>query len=224
MLVFFDDILIYNKSWEEHVQHVDKVLQLLEEQQLYAKPSKCAFGVQEVEYLGHVVSREGVKVDPNKIKAIREWTIPKTLKKLRGFLGLRGYYRKFVKNYGQTTTTLTTLLKKEAFSWKEEETKDFEKLKEAMCTTLVLTTPDFTKTFIVECDASGHGIGAVLMQEGRPIAFERRQLKGKDLVKPIYEKEMLAIIHAVQKWRPYLIGRHFKVKTDHDSLKYFLEQ
>jgi hypothetical protein len=92
VLVFFDDILIYNKFWEEHVQHVDRVLQLLKEQQIYAKPFKCAFGVQEVEYLDHIVSHEGVKVDPNKIKVMREWSIPKTLKKLRGFLGLTRYY------------------------------------------------------------------------------------------------------------------------------------
>jgi hypothetical protein len=101
VLVFFYDILIYNKSWEEHVQRVDIVLQLLEQQKLYTKLSKFSFGVQEVEYLGHSVSHEGVKVDPDKIKAMREWPIPKTLKKLRGFLGLTGYYRKFVKNYGQ---------------------------------------------------------------------------------------------------------------------------
>jgi hypothetical protein len=116
-----------------------------------------------VEYLDHIVSHEGVKVDPNKIKAIREWPIPKTLKKLRGLLGLTGYYHKFVKNYGQIETPLTTLLNKEAFSWIEEATKDFEKLKEAMCTNPILTTPNFTKTFIVECDASGHGISVVLM-------------------------------------------------------------
>jgi hypothetical protein len=167
VLVFFDYILIYNKSWEQHVQHVDKVLQLLEEKKLYAKSSKCAFGVQEVEYLGHIVSHEGVKVDPKKIKAMREWPIPKTLKKLRGFLGLIGYYRKFVKNCGQIITLLTTLLNKEVFSWTQVATKSFEKLKEDMCTTLVLATPDFKKTFIVECDASGHGIGAILMQEGK---------------------------------------------------------
>ena len=101
VLVFFDDILIYSKSWEDHIQHVDRVLNLLKDHQLYAKPSKCFFGVQEVEYLGHIVSHEGVKVDPNKIKAIKEWKIPTTIKHLRGFLGLTGYYRKFVKNYRQ---------------------------------------------------------------------------------------------------------------------------
>jgi hypothetical protein len=224
VLVFFDDILIYSKSWEDHLQHVDKVLQLLKEQQLYAKPSKCFFGVKEVEYLGHIVSHEGVKVDPNKIKAMMDWPIPKTLKNLRVFLGLTGYHRKFVQNYGRIAAPLTELTKKDAFSWTPESTKSFEQLKEVMCKAPVLTTPDFTKTFIVECDALGNGIGAVLMQEGRPLAFESRPLKGRDLRKPIYEKEMMAILHALKKWHPYLIGRHFKVKTNHDSLKYFLEQ
>jgi hypothetical protein len=116
------------------------------------------------------------------------------------------------------------LTKKDAFSWTPEATKSFEQLKEVMCKAHFLTTPDFTKTFIVECDALGNGIGAVLMQEGRPLAFESRPLKGRDLHKPIYEKEMMAILHGLKKCRPYLIGRHFKVKTDHDSLKYFLEQ
>jgi hypothetical protein len=111
VLVFFDDILIYNKSWEEHVQHVDRVLQLLEEKQLYAKPSKCAFGVQEVEYLGHIVSHEGVKVDPNKIKAMREWPIPKTLKKLRGFLGLTGYYLQFCQELWSNSNTSNNIIK-----------------------------------------------------------------------------------------------------------------
>ena len=112
VLVFFDDILIYNKSWEDHVQHVDKVLQLLEAQQLYVKPSKCFFGVQEVEYLGHIVSHEGVKADPNKINVMMDSLIPKTLKNLRGFLGLTRYYHKFVQNYGRITTPLTSLMNK----------------------------------------------------------------------------------------------------------------
>jgi hypothetical protein len=148
--------------------------------------------------LGHIVSHEGVKVDPNKIKAMMDWRIPKTLKNLRGFLGLSGYYHKFVRNYGRIATPLTTLIKKDAFSWTPEATQALEQLKEAMCKALVLTTPYFTKTFVVECDALGNGIGAVLMQEGRPIAFESRPIKGKDLKKPIYEKEMLAILHALK--------------------------
>jgi hypothetical protein len=155
---------------------------------------------------------------------MREWPIPKTLKKIGGFLRLTDYYRKFVKNYGQIATPLMKLLKKEAFYWTKEATKAFEKLKESMCTTPILATHDFTKTFIVECDALGHGIGAVLMHEGRPLAFESIQLKGNNLVKPIYEKEMLEILHAVQKWRRYLIGRHFMVKKSQDNLTYFLEQ
>ena len=125
LLVFFDDILIYSRSWKDHVQHVDRVLKLLEEKQLYEKISKCFFGVQEMEYLGHIVSHEGVKVDPNKIKSIKELKVPKTIRHLRGFLGLTGYYRKFVKNYGRIAAPLTTLLKKDAFSWTPETTKAF---------------------------------------------------------------------------------------------------
>jgi hypothetical protein len=139
-------------------------------------------------------------------------------------LGLTGYYRKFVRNYGRIAVALMTLTKKDAFSWTLEETKSFEQLKEVMCKAPVLTTLDFTKTFIVECDASGNGIGVVLMKEGRPLDFEIRPLKGKDLHKAVYDEEMMEILHALKKWRPYLIGRNFKVKTYHDSLKYFLEQ
>eukprot|EP00253_Pinus_taeda_P022694 PITA_22694 len=128
-----DHYVNFCKSWKDHVEHVDRVLQLLEEKQLYAKRSKCFFGVQEVEYLGHIVSHEGVKVDPSKIKAIKEWKIPTSIKHLRGFLGLTGYYRKFVKKYGRIAAPLTTLLKKDAFSWTPEATKAFEHLKEAMC-------------------------------------------------------------------------------------------
>ena len=116
--------------------------------------------------MGHIVSHEGVKVDPNKIKAIMEWPIPKTIKKLRGFLGLIGYYRRFVKNYGHIVAPLTTLLKKDSFQWNESSNVSFEQLKKAKCTNLVLATLHFTSEFIMECDASRNGIGEVLMQEG----------------------------------------------------------
>lgn len=135
-----------------------------------------------------------------------------------------GYYRKFVNNYGRIATHLTTLPKKDALSWTLDATKVFEDIKQVMCIVPILATPYFTKTFIVECDASGNGISVVLMQEKKPISFESHPIKGKNLHKPIYEKEMLEILHALNKWWPYLMGRHFKVKTNQDSLKYFLEQ
>ena len=128
-----------------------------------------------------------------------DWPIPKTLKNIQGFLGLTRYYRKFVQNYGRIAAPLTLLQKKDAFSWTLEVTQPFQQLKEPMCKTHVLETLAFTKTFIVECDASGNGIGAVLMQEGHPIAFTSHPIKGKNLKNPIYEKEMLAILHALKQ-------------------------
>jgi hypothetical protein len=224
VLVFFDDILIYRKTWTDHLTHVDQVLSLLAQHQLFLKQSKCAFGASEVEYLGHLVGKDGIRVDPKMIEAMQDWPHPKTLKSLRGFWGLTGYYRKFVKNYGKIATPLTALLKKNSFTWTPAATQDFQTLKTTMCTTPVLALPDFTKTFVLECDASGKGISVVLMQEGRPLAFTSKQLSEKNLGKPIYEKEMLAILHVIELWRPYLLGQRFQIKIDHQSLKYFLEQ
>jgi hypothetical protein len=166
VLVFFDDILIYSKTWPTHLTHVDQVLHLLSKHKLFLKQSKCAFGISEVEYLGHIVGKDGVRVDPKKIEAMQNWPHPKTLKSMCGFLGLTGYYHKFVQNYGKIVAPLTTLLKNNAFSWTPTADQSFQALKEAMCTTPVLALPDFTKTFVLECDASGRGIRAVLMQDG----------------------------------------------------------
>jgi hypothetical protein len=224
ILVFFDDILIYRKTWIDHLTHVDQVLHLLSQHQLFLKQSKCAFGASEVEYLGHIVGKDGVRVDLKKIEAMQDWTHPKNLKILCGFLGLTGYYRKFVKNYRKIATPLTTLLKNNSFTWTPATTQAFQTLKMTICTTLVLALPDFTNTFVLECDASGKGIRTVLMQEGRPLAFTNKQLSERNLGKPIYEKEMLAIMHVVDLWHPYLLGQCFQIKTDHQSLKYFLEQ
>ena len=138
-----------------------------------------------MEYLGHVISK-GVKVDPKKIKAITQWSKPKTISKLRGFLGLTGYYHRFVKKYAHITAPPTNLLKKNSFQWSEEARKCFESLKKFMTTTLVLTTPNFLKPFVIECDASGFGIGAVLMQDGHPIAFESRKLNKSECLKSTY--------------------------------------
>jgi hypothetical protein len=203
---------------------VDQVLHLLSQHQLFLKQSKCAFGASEVECLGHLVSKDGIMVDPKKIDTMQDWPHPKTLKILHGFLGLTRYYRKFVKNYGKIAAPLTAVLKNNSFTWTPAAAQGFQTLKTSMCTTLVLALPDFTKTFVLECDASGKGINVVLMQEGRPLAFTSKQLSERNLGKPIYEKEILAILHVVDLWHPYLLGQHFQIKTDHQSLKYFLEQ
>jgi hypothetical protein len=224
VLVFFDDILIYSKTWSNHLSHVDRVLHLLSQHQLFLKQSKCAFGASEVEYLGHMVGKDGVRVDPKKIESTQDWPHPKTLKILRGFMGLTGYYRKFVNNYGKIATPLTALLKNNSFTWTPAAAQAFQTLKMVMSTTLVLALPDFTKTFVLECDASGKGIRAVLMQEGQPLAFTNKKLFEGNLGKSIYEKEMLAIFHVIDLWRSYLLGQRFQIKTDHQSLKYFLEQ
>jgi hypothetical protein len=206
VLVFFNDILIYRKTWTDHLAHVDRVLHLLSQHQFFLKQSKCAFGISEVEFLGHLVGKDDVRVDPKKIEAMQDYPHPKTLKILSGFLGLTGYYRKFVKNYEKIVAPLTALLKKNSFTWTPSTTQTFQTLKMAMCTTPVLTLPDFTKTFVLKCDASGKGIGVVLMQEGRPLSFTSKQMSERNLGKSIYEKEMLVIMHVVDLWRPYLLG------------------
>jgi hypothetical protein len=177
LLVFFDDILIYSRTWEDHLRHLDEVLGILEEQQLYAKESKCEFGMTEMLYLGHVIGENGVQVHQEKIRAIIEWPTPRNLTELKIFLGLCTYYRKFVKGFSQLMTPLTDLTKKGAFSWTDEAHMTFEKMKQVMSSCPVLALPDFTQPFVLECDASGIGIGVVLMQNNHPISFESCKLR-----------------------------------------------
>ncbi|KAL2245946.1 UNVERIFIED_CONTAM: Retrovirus-related Pol polyprotein from transposon 17.6 [Sesamum indicum] len=181
VLVFFDDILIYSKSWNDHLLHLRKVLELLRVHKLYAKKSKCTFAQLQIEYLGHIISEKGVATDPQKVQFIREWPVPTSLKALRGFLALTGYYRKFIKESIQTPEGGNVY-------------------------SPVLALLDFTKPFVVETDASGRGIGAVLMQEGRPIAYLSKALEPKNLGLSTYEKEFLALLLAVTKWKHYLQG------------------
>lgn len=171
ILVFFDDILVYSNTWEQHMLHLEQTLQLLKTHPLYAKRSKCVFAQQEVEYLGHLVSDKGVSAEATKISARISWPVPTIVKALRGFLGLTGYYRKFVKDYGKISTPLNHLLKKDSFQWDAEATTAFHELRITMTRLLVLALPYYTKLFVIELDASGKGLEVVLMQEGHPIAF-----------------------------------------------------
>lgn len=224
VMVFLDDILIYSPTLDTHIHHLSLVLEKLRQHKLYMKRSKCSFAQPQVEYLGHVISADGVATDPDKTKAMACWPVPKSVMDVRAFLGLTGYYRKFVRNYGSIARPLTQLLKKNQFVWSDEAQMAFEALKQAMLCTPVLALPNFSETFVVETDACDIGIGAVLMQKEKPIAFLSKALGETHKGKSIYEKEFLALIMAVEKWRAYLQRQEFVIHTDHKSLTFLTEQ
>lgn len=224
VLVFFDDILIYSKDWAEHKEHIRQVMKVLEENKLVIKLKKCAFGLPSVTYLGHIISQDGVATDPKKVEKIATYPTPKSVTDLRKFLGMTGYYRRFIKNYGIVCRPLHDMLKKEGFQWGREQTEAFETLKTHMCTSPVLSLPDFTKEFVIEADACGNGIGAVLMQSGRLLAYFSKTLGPKAAAQSIYEKEAMAILEALKKWRHYVLGSRLIIKTDQQSLKFMMNQ
>ncbi|GMI89548.1 hypothetical protein HRI_002624100 [Hibiscus trionum] len=223
VLVFFDDILIYSVDGATHLKHLRTVLETLKGHQLYAKRSKCCFGSKEVDYLGYVIAGGCISMNESKVKSISTSPVPSTVKELRSFLGLSGYYRRFVKGYGCLARPLTDLLKKRAWKWGLQEEEAFRRLKEAACSAPVLALPDFNAEFIVEADASDVGVGAVLVQKGRPLAFFSKGLGIRHKGLSVYEKEMLAVLMSVKRWSAYLVGRHFIIKTDHHSLKFLAE-
>ena len=224
VIVFFDDILVYSTTLTTHLEHLECVFACLQAHKFYVKRSKCVFGAATVEYLGHIISGRGVEMDPKKVAAVREWPVPKSQRQVRGFLGLAGYYRRFVQGYAAMVSPLTDLLRKDGFKWEERETTAFEALKQQLCTAPILSLPDFEETFVVETDASSEGIGAVLMQNNRPICYFSRKLGPRMRVAATYQKELFAIVEAVYKWRQYLLGRRFIIRTDHQSLKELMQQ
>lgn len=224
-LVFFDAILIYSPTWSDHLANLDQILNLLLQHHFFAKLSKCQFGVTSVDYLGHIISHQGVKADLNKVLAMVSWPTPKNISALRAFLGLTGFYRRFVKNYATIASPLTDLLKANSFSRNDTAASAFHKLKEAMQNLPLLTLPNFTQPFEVTTDASTIAIGAVLSQNSHPIAFFfSRKLNPRLAAASTYVRELFAITEAIKKWRQYLLGSIFKIYTDHQSLKSLMTQ
>eukprot|EP00253_Pinus_taeda_P017239 PITA_17239 len=225
VLIFIDDILIYSRNRKEHEEHLRIVLQTLREHQLYGKFNKCDFYKEQIQYLGHIITKEGIAVDPEKIKTIMDWPTPKDVADIRSFMGLAGYYRRFVEGFSRVAYPITSLQKKgKAFRWTADCQRSFEQLKHLLTTTPVLCVADPEKEYVVCTDASKEGVGGVLMQEGKVIAYESRKLKEHEQKYSAYDLELTAVIHALKMWRHYLIGRKFLLMTDHHSLTSYLSQ
>jgi hypothetical protein len=225
VVVFIDDILVYSKSEEEHVGHLHVVLQRLREHHLYAKLSKCDFWLKDIKFLGHTISQAGIAVDPDKVQEVMNWKPPTMVRQIQSFLGLASYYRRFIPDFSRMAKPITELLKKEAkFVWGQKCEDAFHALRQHLTTSPVLAQPDNIKPFDVYCDASGTGLGCVLMQDNRVIAYASRALRPHEQNYPTHDLELATVVHALKMWRHYLMGTHFNIFTNHKSLKYIFTQ
>jgi hypothetical protein len=225
VVVFIDDILIFSKTEEEHAEYLRLVLQKLREHKLYAKRSKCEFWLKEVSFLGHVVSNRGISVDPSKVRDVLNWKPPTNVSEIHSFLELAGYYRRFIEGFSKLAKPMTALLEKNVkFVWSKKCQVNFEELKKRLTTTPVLILLDLSKSFSIYCDASHLGLGCVLMQEGRVMAYASRQLRKHVLNYPTHDLELATVVHALKIWRYYLIGHKSDIYTDHKSLMYIFTQ
>ncbi|GBG91620.1 hypothetical protein CBR_g52654 [Chara braunii] len=229
VIVYLDDILIFSKTVEEHVAHLDKVLGLLRQHKFKINGEKCEFGRTRVLYLGHEISAEWLKPDEAKVASIRDWPRPQSVTEMRSFLGMKGYYRTFVKNYSIVAAPLTDLTRLDTpWEWTEKCEAAFRHLKHALTHYEVLKLPDPDKPFIVTTDASQYGIGTVLaQQEGpklRPVEYMSKKMSSPKLARSTYEKELYAVYKALTHWRHYLLGRFFILRTDHQTLKWMKTQ
>ncbi|GJY88493.1 retrotransposon protein, putative, ty3-gypsy subclass [Tanacetum coccineum] len=225
VIVFIDDILIYSKSRKEHEGHLKLILKLLKEEELYAKFSKCEFWLSKVQFLGHVIDSEGIHVDPAKIESIKDWASPKTPTEIRQFLGLAGYYRRFIEGFSKIARPMTKLTQKSVkFDWGEKAEAAFQLLKQKLCSAPILALPEGSENFVVYCDASHKGLGAVLMQREKVIAYASRQLKVHEKNYTTHDLELGAVVFALKMWRHYLYGTKCVVFTDHKSLQHILDQ
>ncbi|KAK8649525.1 hypothetical protein V6N13_130253 [Hibiscus sabdariffa] len=225
VVVFIYDILIYSHNKDEHAEHLWIVLQTLRERQLYAKFSKCEFWLSEVAFLGHIISANVIMADPKKVQTILDWRPPRNVSEVRSFLGLAGYYRRFVKGFSAIALPLTKLLQKDqAFECSEDRQRSFDQLKQALTHAPVLVQPESGKEFIVYSDASHSDLGCILMQGDNVVAYASRKLKPHELNYPTHDLELVAVVLALKIWRHYLYGEKCHMFTDHKSLKYLLTQ
>lgn len=228
VLVYLDDILIYSKNMDEHIRHIRLIFDQLRSHKLYGKLSKCEFLRSRVEYLGHMVSAEGVSVEEQKVKAITNWETPKSKTDVQAFLGLVNYYRRFIKNCSGISKPLTVLCGKNPFQWGREQNLAFQNLKSAITNTPVLRHFDPNLPIRVTTDASQYALGAVLEQvensTARPVAFHSRTLNPAEQNYAAHERELLGVVDALRVWRVYLHGQSFTICTDHFPLKYLETQ
>nr|GEW31559.1 putative reverse transcriptase domain-containing protein [Tanacetum cinerariifolium] len=225
VIIFIDDILVYSKSKDEHEVHLRLVLELLKKEELYARFSKCEFWLQEVQFLGHVVNQSGIHVDPSKIEAVKYWKAPTTPSEIRSFLGLAGYYRCFIANFFKIAKPLTSLTQKnKKYEWGVEQEEAFQTLKDNLCNALILSLPDGVEDFIVYCNASNQGLGCVLMQRSKVIAYASRQLKIHEKNYTTHDLELGAVVFVLKTWTHYLYGTKSVIYTDHKSLQHIFDQ
>ncbi|GJX14934.1 putative reverse transcriptase domain-containing protein [Tanacetum coccineum] len=224
VIVFIDDILIYSKTKEEHDAHLRLILELLKKEELYAKFSKCDFWLSKVQFLGHVIDSEGIHVDPAKIESIKDWESPKTPTEIRQFLGLAGYYRRFIEGFSKIAKPMTKLTQKSVkFNWGEKEETALQTLKPKLCSAPILALPEGSENFVVYCDASHNGLGAVLMQKEKVIAYASRQLKIHEKNYTTHNLELGAVVFSLKMWRHYLYSTKCVVFTDDKSLQHILD-
>ena len=226
-LIYLDDIIVFGKTFPEMINNLDLVLQRFSQAGLKLKPKKCQLFRKEVEFLGHIINEHGVSTDPRKIDCIKNWPLPKTVREVRSFLGLCSYYRRFIANFSHVAKPLTRLTEKnQKFDWTTECSEAFEKLKNLLVTSPILTHPDFSKSFILDTDASDQAIGAVLSQKvgntEKVVAYASRTLTKPERKYCVTRKELLALVFFVKYFRHYLYGRKFTARTDHGSLRWIM--
>ncbi|WMV08601.1 hypothetical protein MTR67_001986 [Solanum verrucosum] len=225
VIVFIDDILVYSRSKDKHANHLRAVLQVLRDRELYAKFSKCEFWLDYVSFLGHIVLDAGIAVDTQKIEGVKTWPRPMTPTEVRSFLGLAGYYRRFIEGFSSLSTPLTKLTQKAAkFQWTEACEHSFQELKDRLTSAPVLALPEGSESFVVYYDASGVRLGCVLIQHGKVITYASRQLRKHEKNYSTHDLDLVAVMHALKIWRHYLYGVHIDIFTDHKSLPYIFRQ